>query len=211
MKTGGLVVWSKKDTLVVYRGCNHELTSRGSPTTYRGYTHSQTTNPYEMNGVESDIKGDLYWVKSNHSRSDMLSGNANHKDSISTGIQDMNCSGSLYERETDRLLDGLGPRFADWWYYKPLPVDADLLLEVVPGFKPPFRLCAPHAGAKLTDYELTYFRKLAKPLPTHFVLGTLLLDSPSVSFSADNTSLFSCFPLMSVNWCNLYKIFTSIN
>ncbi|KAL5745038.1 hypothetical protein ACOSP7_026184 [Xanthoceras sorbifolium] len=37
---------------------------------------------------------------------------------------------SLYEREGDRLLDGLGPRFIDWWMWKPLPVDADLLPEV---------------------------------------------------------------------------------
>jgi hypothetical protein len=83
-------------------------------------------------------------------------------------------SGSLYERETDRLLDGLGPRFIDWWMRKPLPVDADLLPEVVPRFRPPFRLCPPHARAKLANDELTYLRKLAHPLPTHFVLGITL-------------------------------------
>ncbi|XP_027349462.1 chloroplastic group IIA intron splicing facilitator CRS1, chloroplastic isoform X2 [Abrus precatorius] len=137
-KSGGLVVWSKKDALVVYRGCNHQLTTKGSSIL--------RTNHYGMNWVESASKG----------------------------IQDMNCQpvcGSLYERETDRLLDGLGPRFIDWWMHKPLPVDADLLPEEVPGFHPPFRLCPPHSSAKLTDYELTYFRKLAYPLPTHFVLG----------------------------------------
>ncbi|KAG7982248.1 hypothetical protein I3843_04G041400 [Carya illinoinensis] len=80
-------------------------------------------------------------------------------------------SGSLYVRETERLLDGLGPRFLDWWMDKPLPVDADLLPEVVPGYRPPFRLCPPRARAKLTNDELTYLRKLAHPLPTHFVLG----------------------------------------
>ncbi|XP_061338331.1 chloroplastic group IIA intron splicing facilitator CRS1, chloroplastic-like [Gastrolobium bilobum] len=173
-KTGGLVVWSKKDALVVYRGCNHQLTSKGSPNIYTGYIHSQRKNPYEMNWVESATKGDGYWVKFNRSTSEMLSWNADHKDSISIGIQDMSSqpvSGSLYERETDRLLHGLGPRFIDWWMHKPLPVDADLLPEVVPGFKPPFRLCPPHASAKLTDKWLTYLRRLAKPLPTHFVLG----------------------------------------
>jgi hypothetical protein len=52
--------------------------------------------------------------------------------------------------------------------------DADLLPEVFPGFTPPFRLCPPHARAKLVNDELTYLRKLAHPLPTHFVLGITL-------------------------------------
>ncbi|KAF1869590.1 hypothetical protein Lal_00017165 [Lupinus albus] len=174
-KTGGLVVQSKKDFLVVYRGCNHQLTSKGTP---KIYIRSQRTKPSEMNSVESVTKGDLCWAKSDLGTSDMPSLNADHKDSISTGMQDTNfqpVSGSLYERETDRLLDGLGPRFIDWWMHKPLPVDADLLPEVVPGFKPPFRLCPPYESVKLADSELTYLRKLAQPLPTHFVLGTFLL------------------------------------
>ncbi|XP_057733671.1 chloroplastic group IIA intron splicing facilitator CRS1, chloroplastic-like [Arachis stenosperma] len=162
MKTGGLVVWSRKDTHVVYRGCNYQLTSRSSPKVYPRYIHGQTKSPYETNMVES--------VKSNNT-SDMPSGNGNNNASTSTCIQEVHCSGSLYERETDRLLDDLGPRFVDWWYPKPLPIDADLLPEVVPGFKPPFRLCPPYSSAKITDYELTFFRKLAKPLPVHFVLG----------------------------------------
>ncbi|KAF8399079.1 hypothetical protein HHK36_014945 [Tetracentron sinense] len=86
---------------------------------------------------------------------------------IEENVDLQSINGSLYEGEADRLLDGLGPRFIDWWMPKPLPVDADLLPEVVPGF----RLCSPHVRSKLTDYELTYFRKLARPLPTHFVLG----------------------------------------
>ncbi|RYQ92695.1 hypothetical protein Ahy_B09g098909 isoform B [Arachis hypogaea] len=162
MKTGGLVVWSRKDTHVVYRGCNYQLTSRSSPKVYLRYIHGQTKSPYETNMVES--------VKSNNT-SDMPSRNGNNNASTSTCIQEVHCSGSLYERETDRLLDDLGPRFVDWWYPKPLPIDADLLPEVVPGFKPPFRLCPPYSSAKITDYELTFFRKLAKPLPVHFVLG----------------------------------------
>ncbi|KAG9131631.1 hypothetical protein Leryth_027064 [Lithospermum erythrorhizon] len=79
-------------------------------------------------------------------------------------------SGTLNDREADRILDGLGPRFIDWWGRKPLPVDADLLQEVVPGFKPPWRICLPGVRLKLTDDELTHFRMLARPLPTHFVL-----------------------------------------
>ncbi|XP_022635833.1 chloroplastic group IIA intron splicing facilitator CRS1, chloroplastic isoform X2 [Vigna radiata var. radiata] len=165
-KTGGLVVLSKKDFLVVYRGCNHQLTTKGYP--------SLRKNHSEMSGAESVTNGNICSVNSNRSLSEMLNFNAEDKDSVSTSVQKMNfqtANGSLYERETDRLLDDLGPRFIDWWRPKPFPVDADLLPEDVPGFQTPLRLCPPHSGAKLSDYELTYFRKLAHPLPTHFVLG----------------------------------------
>ena len=79
--------------------------------------------------------------------------------------------GTLYEREVNRLLDTLGPRFVDWWWDTPLPVDADLLPEFVPGFQTPFRQCPPGVRPTLADEELTYLRKLARPLPTHFALG----------------------------------------
>jgi hypothetical protein len=79
--------------------------------------------------------------------------------------------GTLYEREVNRLLDSLGPRFVDWWWNTPLPVDADLLPEFIPGFKTPFRQCPPGVRPTLADEELTYLRKLARPLPTHFALG----------------------------------------
>lgn len=160
-------MWSKKDALVVYRGCNHQVTSEGSPKIYTSRIRSQRTNSYEVNGVKSASKGDLYWDKT-------LSWNADHKDSLSTDTLDMNyhpLGESLYERECDRLLDGLGPRFIDWWRHKPLPVDADLLPEVVPGFETPFRLSPPNARAKLTDDELTHLRRISHPFPTHFVLG----------------------------------------
>ncbi|XP_017408902.1 chloroplastic group IIA intron splicing facilitator CRS1, chloroplastic isoform X1 [Vigna angularis] len=165
-KTGGLVVLSKKDFVVVYRGCNHQLTTKGYPNLRKNHS--------EMSGAESVTNGDICSVDSNRSLSEMLNFNAEDKDSVSTSVQKMNfeaANGSLYERETDRLLDDLGPRFIDWWRPKPFPVDADLLPEDVPGFQTPLRLCPPHSGAKLSDYELTYFRKLAHPLPTHFVLG----------------------------------------
>uniref|UniRef100_A0A0A9CR46 Crs1 n=1 Tax=Arundo donax TaxID=35708 RepID=A0A0A9CR46_ARUDO len=58
-----------------------------------------------------------------------------------------------------------------WWWNTPLPVDADLLPEFVPGFKTPFRQCPPGVRPTLADDELTYLRKLARPLPIHFALG----------------------------------------
>ncbi|CAN8236241.1 unnamed protein product [Cochlearia groenlandica] len=78
---------------------------------------------------------------------------------------------SLYERETDRLLNGLGPKYMDWWMRRPFPVDADLLPEAVNGYQTPCRRCPPNTRAKLSDEELTYLRNIAQSLPFHFVLG----------------------------------------
>lgn len=78
---------------------------------------------------------------------------------------------SQLAEEADRLLDGLGPRFTDWWGYDPLPVDADLLPAVVPGYRRPFRLLPYGVKPKLTDDEMTTLRRLGRPLPCHFALG----------------------------------------
>ena len=73
--------------------------------------------------------------------------------------------------DADQLLIGLGPRFTDWWGYEPLPVDADLLPAVIPGYRKPFRLLPYGVKSKLTDDEMTTLRRLGKPLPCHFALG----------------------------------------
>lgn len=123
MKTGGLVVLSKKEFLVVYRG-------------------SSDSSLEKTNSVR--VKG---------------------QDEISS---------SLYVREADRILNGLGPRYMDWWMRKPFPVDADLLPQVVNGYRTPSRRCPPNTRAKLSDVELTYLRNIAQALPFHFVLGNSL-------------------------------------
>ncbi|GFY86770.1 maize chloroplast splicing factor-like protein [Actinidia rufa] len=165
-KTGGLVVWSKKDALVVYRGCNFQSSRGTSSKMLSGFAGGQETSSLNINHHKLKT---FAQVKSDERIREGMT-------SIENGdMEAIPINGSLYEREADRLLDGLGPRFIDWWWPKPLPVDADLLPEVVPGFKPPFRLCPSHARAKLTDDELTYLRKLARQLPTHFVLGGVLL------------------------------------
>ncbi|OIT38049.1 PREDICTED: chloroplastic group IIA intron splicing facilitator CRS1, chloroplastic isoform X1 [Nicotiana attenuata] len=161
MKTGGFVVWRKKNALVVYRGCDYTLRLKDDPKRLHDFIRSQ------QNSSSTDtFKKTSAFLSSNSSRSsvDVISGESSEEDSLTINE-------SLYEREANRLLDDLGPRYVDWWWPKPLPVDADLLPEVVPGFKPPFRLCPPRSRSKLTDDELTHLRKLARSLPTHFVLG----------------------------------------
>lgn len=73
--------------------------------------------------------------------------------------------------EADALLEGLGPRFKDWWGSDPLPVDADLLPAVIPGYRRPFRLLPYGVKPKLTNDEMTTLRRLGRHLPIHFALG----------------------------------------
>lgn len=165
MKTGGVVVWSNKDFLAVYRGCNYQSGSKHFRNIYHNSTSDQENSSSTVNYLNTTA---VARVSSDGSSLDeMIHGTDGKWESLQMA--------SLYEREADRLLDGLGPRFVDWWMQKPLPVDGDLLPELVPGFKTPFRLCPPFTRSKLIDAELTYLRKLARPLPTHFVLGNFFL------------------------------------
>ena len=84
--------------------------------------------------------------------------------------------------EADKLLDGLGPRFSGWWGYDPLPVDADLLPAIVPGYRRPFRLLPSGVPPKLTDREMTILRRLAHPLPFHYALGNVCYFAVSSVF-----------------------------
>ncbi|PHT56674.1 Chloroplastic group IIA intron splicing facilitator CRS1, chloroplastic [Capsicum baccatum] len=159
MKTGGISVWGKKNTLVVYRGCDYTLRQKEL---HHDFLGCQQNSSFTENVKETSIFSSVN--SSGSSEDEMISGEKSEEDGLAMNE-------SLYEREANRLLDDLGPRYVDWWWPKPLPVDADLLPEVVPGFKPPFRLCPPRSRSKLTDDELTHLRKLARSLPTHFVLG----------------------------------------
>lgn len=177
MKTGGMVVWSKTNALVVYRGCNYPLGLKLSSkipvdSSYCSETSLPKQSPGKLEKDTDFLLGERYESGLDHSIND--DDGEWEEASSSFFIHHENfqpMSGSLYERETDRLLDDLGPRFIDWWMHKPLPVDADMLPEVVPGYMPPFRRCPPFTKPKLMDAELLYLRRLAHPLPTHFVLG----------------------------------------
>lgn len=80
-----------------------------------------------------------------------------------------------YEYEMEKLLDSLGPRYTDWAGSDPLPVDADLLPGIVPGFKPPFRILPYGVRSTLGRKEGTALRRLARVLPPHFALGKYIL------------------------------------
>ncbi|XP_056841945.1 CRM-domain containing factor CFM2, chloroplastic-like [Raphanus sativus] len=162
-KTGGLVIWRSGSKILLYRGLNYhypyflsdgssslesasESDSREKQTTAESSATSVTTHkmvkPLLVQGVGSPDKVRF-----------QLPGEV-----------------QLVE-EADRLLEGLGPRFTDWWAYDPLPVDGDLLPAIVPEYRRPFRLLPYGVSPKLTDDEMTILRRLGRPLPCHFALG----------------------------------------
>ncbi|CAK9162841.1 unnamed protein product [Ilex paraguariensis] len=174
-KTGGLVIWRSGSNIILYRGA--------------GYKY-----PYFFSDTKSSkglSDGDL-------SRTDRVDDDGQQSYSYSTDIVDsarpnssnkvappplINGVGSpnrvrfqlpgeaQLAEEADHLLEGLGPRFVDWWGYDPLPVDADLLPAIVQGYRRPFRLLPYGVKPKLTNDEATILRRLGRPLPCHFVLG----------------------------------------
>nr|GLL39978.1 CRM-domain containing factor CFM3, chloroplastic/mitochondrial [Ipomoea trifida] len=152
-KTGGLVIWRSGSSIVIYRGLS-----------------------YAFDCVKS-------FVKQNQANLDTLESSGDLVDN--SGIKYLNgvdgtsksYSNSLTEEEKmdlselNLLLDELGPRFEDWNGRYPLPVDADLLPAVIPGYKPPFRRLPYGVRQNLRDREMTYFRRTARGMPPHFALG----------------------------------------
>ncbi|CAI9113566.1 OLC1v1014191C1 [Oldenlandia corymbosa var. corymbosa] len=155
-RTGGLVIWRSGSVMVVYRGANYEGPfSRAQSVGGEGETLfipdvSSSGNPLTKNGgnVHPTEKPKLPVP-------------------VPLSVENM----TEEELEYNSLLDGLGPRFEDWWGTGILPVDADLLPQTVPGYKTPFRLLPVGMRSRLTNAELTSLRKLAKSLPCHFALG----------------------------------------
>ncbi|KVI02435.1 hypothetical protein Ccrd_019196 [Cynara cardunculus var. scolymus] len=126
-KTGGLVIWRAGSIIILYRGADYKYpyffvnnvkpndASDGDLIEEGGvqesYSQMKTTQPPLIQGVGSRTRVRF-----------QLPGEA-----------------QLAE-EADQLLEGLGPRFTDWYGYDPQPVDADHLPAVVSGYRKPFRL-----------------------------------------------------------------------
>ncbi|XP_010265125.1 PREDICTED: CRM-domain containing factor CFM3, chloroplastic/mitochondrial [Nelumbo nucifera] len=155
-RTGGLVIWRSGSIMVVYRGSNYEPFSR-------------------LKTVESE--GNALFVPDVSSSANSISKINNDimsaPEKKDPGVQNPNQAESMTEEEAEynSLLDGLGPRFVDWWGTGILPVDADLLPQTIPSYKTPFRLLPTGMRPRLTNAEMTNLRKLAKSLPCHFALG----------------------------------------
>jgi hypothetical protein len=155
-RTGGLVIWKSGSVMVVYRGSNYKGPSRGQPDAREG---------------DAPFVPDVSSADSSSTRSD--SGATPSLEKSEPAVRNPNRPVSMTEEEAEynSLLDGLGPRFVEWWGTGLLPVDADLLPQKVPGYKTPFRLLPTGMRSRLTNAEMTNLRKLAKSLPCHFALG----------------------------------------
>ncbi|XP_056175164.1 CRM-domain containing factor CFM3, chloroplastic/mitochondrial [Syzygium oleosum] len=156
-RTGGLVIWRSGSVMVVYRGKNYEgPASRSQPTVREGDALfvpdvSSANRPVAEGG--DDVKPEC------------------EKSEVSVRSPELKESLTEEEVEYNSLLDGLGPRFEEWWGTGVLPVDADLLPQKIPGYKTPFRLLPTGMRSRLTNAEMTNLRKVAKSLPCHFALG----------------------------------------
>lgn len=175
-KTGGLVIWRSGSNIILYRGTDYKYpyfitdklsddsSSEESPDIDKdqGTLSTRVTQPPVANALASSgLKSDPQI-----SRQSLIQGVGSPN-----RVRFQLPGEAQLAEEADALLEGLGPRFSDWWGCDPLPVDADLLPAVVPGYRRPFRLLPYGVKPKLTNDELTTLRRLGRPLPCHFALG----------------------------------------
>ncbi|KAL0450626.1 UNVERIFIED_CONTAM: CRM-domain containing factor CFM2, chloroplastic [Sesamum latifolium] len=175
-KTGGLVIWRSGSNIILYRGSDYK------------YPYFLTDElPNDSSSEESpNIDKDRRIVGKTDAESPVTDAVESPRLNSGTHISHLPLIEGVglpnrvrfqlpgeaeLADEVDSLLEGLGPRFSDWWGCDPLPVDADLLPAVVPGYKRPFRLLPYGVKPKLTNDEMTTLRRLGRPLPCHFALG----------------------------------------
>lgn len=169
-KTGGLVVWRSGSKIILYRGTDYKFPYFLADKVSRDGNLGDALQ-HSIENQSSSINSEIYAGQ----RSDFLT----EKPSLIQGVGSPDKvrfqlpGEAALADEADHLLMGLGPRFTDWWGYDPLPVDADLLPGVIPGYRKPFRLLPYGVSPKLTNDEMTTLRRLGKPLPCHFALGRL--------------------------------------
>lgn len=155
-RTGGLVTWRSGSVMVVFRGTNYEGPPKPQPVDGEG---------------DSLFVPDVSSVDNPAMRNDNNAGPTLEKGSLPVRNPVHAENMTEEEAEYNSLLDGLGPRFVDWWGTGVLPVDGDLLPQSIPGYKTPLRILPTGMRPRLTNAEMTNLRKLAKSLPCHFALG----------------------------------------
>ncbi|KAL7609811.1 hypothetical protein Lser_V15G14031 [Lactuca serriola] len=144
MRTGGLVIWRSGSTIALYRGVE-----------YKDPSLKQQKREYNKQLSQKSSFSDTTSMEEEDSQ-------------VQESDTDRDNS---YEKEVDKLLEGLGPRYTDWPGCDPLPVDADLLPGTINGYEPPFRILPYGVKATLVGKEATTLRRLARVLPPHFALG----------------------------------------
>ncbi|KAK9275797.1 hypothetical protein L1049_023067 [Liquidambar formosana] len=160
-KTGGLVIWRSGSSIVLYRGMTYKLNCVQS---YTKQSQDHINWPQHSKDAVTDVSQTTGVNDSVRTRESFIPDSASYwKDLSKQELMDLS--------ELNHLLDELGPRFKDWAGHDPLPVDADLLPRVVPGYKPPIRLLLYGRRHCLRNREMTSFRRFARTMPPHFALG----------------------------------------
>ncbi|KAL4284252.1 hypothetical protein GQ457_16G003410 [Hibiscus cannabinus] len=157
-RTGGLVIWRSGGSVVLYRGMTYKLHCVQS---YSRQDEADAANALDV--VTSNTENMVVKDSAGTTESFMPSSSEYLKDLSKEDLMDLS--------ELNHLLDELGPRYIDWSGREPLPVDADLLPPIVPGYQPPLRRLPYGVRHCLKDKETTTFRRLARTTPPHFALG----------------------------------------
>ncbi|KAL0343956.1 UNVERIFIED_CONTAM: CRM-domain containing factor CFM2, chloroplastic [Sesamum angustifolium] len=174
-KTGGLVIWRSGSNITLYRGSDYkypyfltdELSNDSSSEESPNIDKDQRiVGKWDVQSVTDAVESPKLNSGTQISHLPIIQGVG-----LPNRVRFQLPGEAELADEVDALLEGLGPRFTDWWGCDPLPVDADLLPAVVPGYKRPFRLLPYGVKPKLTNDEMTTLRRLGRPLPCHFALG----------------------------------------
>lgn len=152
-RTGGLVIWRSGSSIVLYRGISYKLLCVQS---FTSENHDIDESEYSKNDSCQTLG-----VKCLNEAADRPR----------NGFANLSGEETVDLSELNMMLDEVGPRFKDWSGREPLPVDADLLPAVVPGYRPSFRRLPYGVKLNLKNKEMTYLRRTARIMPPHFALG----------------------------------------
>lgn len=142
--TGGIVIWREGPAVVIYRGKDYV------PVWMRKMDLREEAYRKRLQLLDCD--------EEDESRQLMEEGTS------------YDCqTNMIQESEIEDLMDDLGPQFVGWIEGGRAPVDGDLLVNS--NFNSPFRRLPYGVRPRLTNFEMTEMRHLAKKLPPHFVLG----------------------------------------
>ncbi|GAY63539.1 hypothetical protein CUMW_226420 [Citrus unshiu] len=154
-KTGGLVIWRSGTAVSLYRGVSYEVPS--VQLNKRIYKRNELPASSVSHATDKQIHKQISMSVNLETASE---------EQETDFVREVK-----YEDEVEKLLDGLGPRYTDWPGCDPLPVDADMLPGIVPGYQPPFRVLPYGVRSTLARKEATNLQRLARVLPPHFALG----------------------------------------
>lgn len=143
IKTGGIAIWRSGSSIVLYRGLNYKLPCARIFSRISNASSSVVDSEYSNHSVVTKAATEV--------------------------LESFECSSD--DSHIDSILNELGPRYRDWSGRDPLPVDADLLPGIVPGYKPPFRHLPYKTKRSLTNRQMTFLRRIARSMAPHFALG----------------------------------------